>query len=122
MSQKSYLDNKKSRKNFPYVGRGGRGSTNIWKIPYVLSFLFLKASLRKALKKLWIFPHFLYPQPPKVRKIKVPLKMILKCQNTFWVQKILQFPPENDLPTHKNLKFWSLHNGARWTEGPGCVF
>ena len=24
MSQKSFLDNKKSRKNFPYVGRGGR--------------------------------------------------------------------------------------------------
>ena len=24
---------------------GGGGSTNIWKIPYVLSFLFLKASL-----------------------------------------------------------------------------
>ena len=23
MSQKSFLDNKKSRKNFPYVGRGG---------------------------------------------------------------------------------------------------
>ena len=45
MSQKSFFDNKKSRKNFPYVGRGGRGSTNIWKIPYVLSFLFLKASL-----------------------------------------------------------------------------
>ena len=38
MSQKSFLDNKKSRKNFPYVG-------NIWKIPYVSSFLFLKASL-----------------------------------------------------------------------------
>ena len=44
MSQKSFLDNKKSRKNFPYVARGG-GSTNIWKIPYVLLFLFLKASL-----------------------------------------------------------------------------
>ena len=44
MSQKSFLDNKKSRKNFPYDGRGG-GSTNIWKIPYVSSFLFLKASL-----------------------------------------------------------------------------
>ena len=44
MSQKSFLDNKKSRKNFPYVGRGG-GSTNIWKIPYVSLFLFLKASL-----------------------------------------------------------------------------
>ena len=36
MSQKSFLDNKKSQKNFPYVGR---------KIPYVSSFLFLKASL-----------------------------------------------------------------------------
>ena len=23
MSQKSFLDNKKSQKNFPYVGRGG---------------------------------------------------------------------------------------------------
>ena len=46
MSQKSFLDNKKSRKNFPYVGRGRGGSTNIWKIPYVSSFLFLKASLR----------------------------------------------------------------------------
>ena len=45
MSQKSFLDNKKSRKNFPYVGRGGGGSTNIWKIPYVSSFLFLKAFL-----------------------------------------------------------------------------
>ena len=44
MSQKSFLDNKKSQKNFPYVGKGG-GSTNIWKIPYVSSFLFLKASL-----------------------------------------------------------------------------
>ena len=33
MSQKSFLDNKKSR------------TTNIWKIPYVSSFLFLKASL-----------------------------------------------------------------------------
>ena len=46
MSQKSFLDNKKSRKNFPYVGRGGGGSTNTWKIPYVSSFLFLKASLK----------------------------------------------------------------------------
>ena len=45
MSQKSFLDNKKSRKNFPYVGGGRGGSTNIWKIPYVSSFLFLKASL-----------------------------------------------------------------------------
>ena len=26
MSQKSFLDNKKSRKNFPYVGRGGGGN------------------------------------------------------------------------------------------------
>ena len=46
MSQKSFLDNKKSRKNFPYVGGV---STNIWKIPYVLSFLFLKASLNSTI-------------------------------------------------------------------------
>ena len=49
MSQKSFLDNKKSRKNFPYVGGGRGGSTNIWKIPYVSSFLFLKASLMQYL-------------------------------------------------------------------------
>ena len=42
MSQKSFLDNKKITEDFPYVGGGG--STNIWKIPYVSSFLFLKAS------------------------------------------------------------------------------
>ena len=52
MSQKSFLDNKKSRKNFPYVGRGGGVSTNIWKIPYVSSFLFLKASLTTKTMKI----------------------------------------------------------------------
>ena len=46
MSQKSFLDNKKITEDFPYVGGG---STHIWKIPYVSSFLFLKASLRSNL-------------------------------------------------------------------------
>ena len=29
MSQKSFLGNKKSRKNFPYVGRGGGGNQHM---------------------------------------------------------------------------------------------
>ena len=39
MSQKSFLDNKKSRKNFPYVGRGGGQPTygNICTIVPVLN-------------------------------------------------------------------------------------
>ena len=45
MSQNSFLDNKKITEDFPYVGGEGGGSTHIWKIPYVSSFLFLKASL-----------------------------------------------------------------------------
>ena len=58
------------------------------------------------------------PPPPKVWKIKVPLKMILKCQNTFWGNKFfLQFSPKNDLPTHKNLKFWSLVSVILTLEG-----
>ena len=44
MSQKSFLDNKKITKEFSICWQGG-GSTNIWKIPYVSLFLFLKASL-----------------------------------------------------------------------------
>ena len=45
------------------------------------------------------------PPPPKCGPKQVPLKMILRCQNTFW-EKIFfhQFPPENDLPTQKKLK------------------
>ena len=45
MSQKSFLDNKKGGRFSICLGGWGDGSTNIWKIPYVSSFLFLKASL-----------------------------------------------------------------------------
>ena len=42
----------------------------------------------------------------------------LKCGNTFWGAKhFLQFYPENDLPTNKNLKFWSLVSGIITLEG-----
>ena len=43
MSQKSFLDNKKSRKNFPYVGRGGVNQHMENSICFVV--FFLKASL-----------------------------------------------------------------------------
>ena len=42
MSQKSFLDIKK---NHGRISICWGGSTHIWKIPYVSSFLFLKASL-----------------------------------------------------------------------------
>ena len=41
--------------DFPYVGGEGGGSTNIWKIPYVSSFLFLKASLIQVEHSLLVF-------------------------------------------------------------------
>ena len=54
----------------------------------------------------------------KVSRISLPLKMILRSQNTFWGEKFfLQFSPENDLPTKKNLKFWSLVSGILTLEG-----
>ena len=44
--------------------------------------------------------------------------MILRSQNTFWGEKLfLQFSPENDLSTNKNLKFWSLVSGILTLEG-----
>ena len=57
MSQKSFLDNKKSRKNFPYVGRGGGQPTYgkfhmfcrfyFWKLP-LIGHSWLKQLLNQA--------------------------------------------------------------------------
>ena len=44
MSQKSFLDNKKSRKNFPYVGRGG-GQPTYGKFHMFRRFYFWKLPL-----------------------------------------------------------------------------
>ena len=56
MSQKSFLDNKNHERIFHM-------STNIWKIPYVSSFLFLKASLTLIIvhiTSIFIFPYVSY--------------------------------------------------------------
>ena len=42
VAQKSFLDNKKIMKEF-FICLEGGGSTNIWKIPYVLSFFFFES-------------------------------------------------------------------------------
>ena len=56
----------------------------------------LREAFKKQNKKCGFFPQL--PDPPP-----------LKCGNTFWGdKKILKFSPKNDLPTHKNSKFWSL--------------
>ena len=79
-----------------------------------------EAALREAFKKKSVdFFHTSQtpPPPPKVWKIKVPLKM-KNVKTHFWGnKKFLLFSPENDLPTQKKLEFWSLVRGIITLEG-----